>query len=212
MKIDTDSLRSHLKLRCFNIDLEVLCEQQTVENLRSFFLSFPRGFRLSQTVSLLRACTDVTDAQAMDVFDLLDCDGRGCLRFTEFYFLCCLLVAYCRRELKKFMYQRWDDISRLLQAKSRDREISTGSKVVKVPVVSVCCFFRILGQERDLFSKMEQLRLSKRDLNRNELETLFFALFHDFDEEIQENFLPDEPTKDGEGTSVPNKTRVCTVS
>jgi len=212
MKIDTDSLRTHLKLQCSKFDMEFLCEQDTIQHLRSQFVSFPKGFRLVQLVSLLRACTDVSDAQALDVFDLLDVDGRGCLRFTEFYFLCCLLLAFGNREMKVFMYQRGDDLVRLLEAKSRDREISTGSKNVKVPVASICYLFRVLGQERDLFSKMEQLRLKKRDLNKAELQTVLFALFHDFDEDIRENFLPDEPAKGDEQTSKPNKTRVCTVS
>ncbi len=44
-------------------------------------------------IDFLRRSTDLGDAQILNIFDLLDPEGRGTIGFAEFYYLVLLLMA-----------------------------------------------------------------------------------------------------------------------
>ena len=44
-------------------------------------------------LEFLRRSTDLSDAHILNLFDLLDPDGRGEIGFAEFYYLVLLLMA-----------------------------------------------------------------------------------------------------------------------
>lgn len=44
-------------------------------------------------MEFLRRSTDLSDAHILNVFDLLDPEGRGVIGFAEFYYLVLLLMA-----------------------------------------------------------------------------------------------------------------------
>ena len=69
-----------------------------VESKRWFDVSSAGGgspgqWRETHLLRFLRTCTDLSDAQILNVFDLLDPEGRGIISFSEFYYLVLLLMA-----------------------------------------------------------------------------------------------------------------------
>ena len=98
MKVDTACLQPLLGQREDEISFHALCsESGMTESKRWFDASVPGGpagqWRETHLLDFLRTSTDLGDKQILDVFDLLDPEGRGAIGFAEFYFLVLLLLA-----------------------------------------------------------------------------------------------------------------------
>eukprot|EP00727_Mastigamoeba_balamuthi_P012041 m51a1_g746 hypothetical protein (210) ;mRNA; f:511790-512529 len=74
-----------------------LLSARNVQVLKCLFDAMDAGAHRAlddvQFVSWLRLATDLTDKHAYRLFDVFDTDKSGLIDFSEFYFLCCMLIA-----------------------------------------------------------------------------------------------------------------------
>eukprot|EP01135_Chromosphaera_perkinsii_P005963 Nk52_evm8s375 gene=Nk52_evmTU8s375 len=70
----------------------------------------------TQFVAFMRMCTDLTESQIYNVFDMLDVDASGLMEFDEFYLLVCILTAIKDHEEKMFLYNHSRTVFDLLDA------------------------------------------------------------------------------------------------
>ncbi|KAM6475236.1 EF-hand calcium-binding domain-containing protein 9 isoform 1-T1 [Liasis olivaceus] len=74
-----------------------------------------RGFLHDlQFYHFLHYVTNLSSAQIMLVFDLLDWDGKGEIGFDEFYMLVCIIMAHENHLEKQFMYRHSHAVFELL--------------------------------------------------------------------------------------------------
>jgi hypothetical protein len=66
-------------------------------------------------MELLRAFAECSDSEALDFFDLLDCDFLGMLSLPQVYLAICLVSALGSRQLLKFLYFHSTNLFRVLQ-------------------------------------------------------------------------------------------------
>ncbi|KAM3844538.1 EF-hand calcium-binding domain-containing protein 9 isoform 2-T2 [Vipera latastei] len=67
-----------------------------------------------QFYRFLQHVTNLSSAQIMLVFDLLDWDGKGEIGFDEFYMLVCIIMAHENHLEKQFMYRHSHAVFELL--------------------------------------------------------------------------------------------------
>ncbi|KAM6475237.1 EF-hand calcium-binding domain-containing protein 9 isoform 2-T2 [Liasis olivaceus] len=67
-----------------------------------------------QFYHFLHYVTNLSSAQIMLVFDLLDWDGKGEIGFDEFYMLVCIIMAHENHLEKQFMYRHSHAVFELL--------------------------------------------------------------------------------------------------
>ncbi|XP_032995832.1 EF-hand calcium-binding domain-containing protein 9 [Lacerta agilis] len=67
-----------------------------------------------QFYHFLHYVTDLSKAQIMLVFDLLDWDGTGEIGFDEFYMLVCIIMSHENHLEKQFMYRHCHQVFELL--------------------------------------------------------------------------------------------------
>ncbi|XP_042307221.1 EF-hand calcium-binding domain-containing protein 9 [Sceloporus undulatus] len=112
-----------LKPRCF---LHFLCLDRmycllSVRNARALTAYFSlldvhnkNALNNLQFYNFLHYITNLTKAQIMLVFDLLDWNGKGEVSFDEFYMLVCIIMSHENHLEKQFMYRHCHAVFELL--------------------------------------------------------------------------------------------------
>mmetsp|Transcript_11069 Transcript_11069/g.17537 ORF Transcript_11069/g.17537 Transcript_11069/m.17537 type:complete len:180 (-) Transcript_11069:148-687(-) len=124
-------------------------------------------WRETHVLDFLRRCTDLGDSQILNVFDLLDSEGRGTIGFAEFYYLALMLMAMKEGKMKVFLYLRSAQTILLLQALARN-SLDACADVRMTPKIAcahVCMLLRPFGLEELMPARLTQLRFTPQHMS-----------------------------------------------
>jgi hypothetical protein len=182
--VDADYLRVLMGCRETSCTfLEAACTDACISALKKWFEAVGEKFRESHLLSLLRRCTDMDDARIMDIFDLLDADGRGYIQFPSLHFVICILAGRAEGRMKRFLYLRGKDSFVYLTGGA---DLEGDRRPGKARAMRLFQFLAAFGFDQYVASKLHELHLVSRPyLTENEVSLFLFAICQQHDEDYK---------------------------